>query len=115
MRLLRLLWLLSAVRSMSDSPDYLLQLWQQVRWIDFTHCLCQNGRIMSSLAGILPPLLTRQEVAQLLRCTPQTVSSLTRAGKLPAPKQAGKRLLYDTRAIVEYISKSENPEGNFPP
>jgi excisionase family DNA binding protein len=71
-----------------------------------------------SLAGILPPLLSSAEVAQLLHCTPRTVYNLTKAGRLPAPKRAGRKLLYDTRMIVEYITKDESGDdqaATFPP
>ena len=69
---------------------------------------------MPPLEGLLPPLLTREETAQLLRCTVRSLSNLP---DLPAPFRAGRRVLYETAQIVAFLERNRatNSQGDFPP
>lgn len=56
---------------------------------------------MSGWTG-LEALLTAEEVAELLRCSPRTVGRLRRAGKLPGVL-VGRAYMFSRAAVEEFI------------
>lgn len=61
-------------------------------------------------------LLTRNEVAEHLRCTPEYVTELTRSRKLHSIR-VGKRILVPRVALEAYIrgDKFTDTDGQWPP
>jgi excisionase family DNA binding protein len=51
----------------------------------------------------LPPLATVEEVAEVLRCGPRTVSGLCAAGRIDCAKVAGRYLIFGPTAVQAYI------------
>jgi excisionase family DNA binding protein len=52
-------------------------------------------------------LLTREEVADILRCSTQTVRRLEERGKIPRVELSGIGIRYRPSSINEYIEKQE--------
>lgn len=48
-------------------------------------------------------LITKDEVAALLRVSVRTITSYTAKGLLPRPKQLGRKLLWDENALVQLM------------
>lgn len=57
--------------------------------------------------GKRPDLVTRQEAAEILKCTTQTLINYQKAGLLPAHKIAGKRLV---RYRIEDVEALLSPD-----
>jgi excisionase family DNA binding protein len=49
--------------------------------------------------------LTRDQTAELLSCTPDFVSKLVKDRGFPAPAVIGRRHLFDTQAVLEYLDR----------
>lgn len=49
-----------------------------------------------------PDFLTVEEAAALLRCSPRTIRTWTRQGKLPHVEGLGRKLLYSRAALLRF-------------
>jgi excisionase family DNA binding protein len=65
--------------------------------------------VVSAVVGDLPTLLTREEVADLLRCQKNFVSQLIESGELVGFQRraaAGSRLLIPRDAVRRYLERA---------
>ena len=55
----------------------------------------------------LPPLLTTDEVAQLLRTSRKVIYEMVRLGRLPGVIRLGRRVLFRRDRLVEFLLERE--------
>jgi len=55
----------------------------------------------------MPRFLTTQEVADLLRTSPETIRYWRSLGRGPASFKTGRRVLYDADAVTEWIDREK--------
>jgi excisionase family DNA binding protein len=54
---------------------------------------------------VLPILLTTDEVAKLLRTSRKAVYCMAERGQLPGKMRIGRRVLFRSRALVDYLDR----------
>lgn len=57
-------------------------------------------------------LLTKKEVAQLLRVTTRTVENYVSKALLPAPVKVGGKALWSAQAIADFVAKGAHTQGS---
>jgi hypothetical protein len=65
-----------------------------------------------ALPGFLPQYLTVHQLAEALRCCPQTVRNWCKRGLLPAPLALGRRKrLWDAESVRTALARLQAPGG----
>ena len=59
----------------------------------------------STDAGLLPLLLTTDEVASLLRTSRKAVYCMAERGQLPGKMRIGRRVLWRSRPLLDYLDR----------
>jgi len=55
--------------------------------------------------GVLPAMLTVDQVARVLGCSPRTVRRLTDSGRMPRPVRLGSLIRWPRETIENWISR----------
>jgi DNA-binding transcriptional MerR regulator len=68
--------------------------------------------VAAEVSASLPNYLTVQQIAEALRCCPQTVRNWCKRGLLPPPVALGKRKrLWDAEAVCRALMHLQAPQG----
>jgi excisionase family DNA binding protein len=59
----------------------------------------------------LPPLLTADDVAGLLRISRDAVYAMVSRGQLPGVVKIGRRLRFDRDAVVDFLRRASSSSG----
>ena len=62
-----------------------------------------DGEVTAMNEHALPPLLTPEEVAKLLRTSRKAIYCMVERGQLPGVKRIGRRVLFRSRLLVHYL------------
>lgn len=66
---------------------------------------------MGSAVAEMPVLMTRLEVADLLRCTPRGLDKMVRRGAFLAPSKIGKLVRWKRDKVLDFIDGAVNAQG----
>lgn len=59
-----------------------------------------------------PPLLTVEELGELLRVSPKAVYAMVRRGQVKGAIKVGRRLRFDRDAVLEWLGRAPSPTTN---
>lgn len=89
-----------------------------VRHTDLQPVIERLARIESSLpvgggVAALSPVLNVQDLAKILRTTPNAIRVMSCRGQLPPPLRlpGSKRLLWSERVVAEWLNEAESRQG----
>lgn len=70
---------------------------------DSNNARCSDSRATIATSTDLPFLMTVPDVAELLRTTPAAIYSMKERGQLPGVKQVGRRVLFRSDELVDWL------------